>query len=646
MEGVDGAGKETQTIKLCEALRNADYDVLQVDFPRYNTNLFGKIIGKYLKGEFGDPTQIDPTISSFLYAGDRLEHCDRIKTHIKNGGVVVANRYVQSNIAYNVAKQSKDSAKQTLATYIEKLEYDTNELPKANVVIYLDLPIEVSAKLLAKKKEREYLKDDDTLDQDDAGEESSVEDGVLQLDIDEPVTGGVDEDVISLDLDELNNSDYSPDEDITKAVSMVITPNSLTPSLDDDVSEVVLDEYEKNKDYQRKVRQEYLSLSADRTEVWSRIECVDEDLETLLGIETIHSRVWNSVCKKLVEQLHKKQDLEQSNISNDKPIVTDANNDSVTNAEHIAKRLIAQRNAHQFRKASGFGRNNITPRQKQQMDEAARIKRQKEMLKRMNISKKEREKEEANNRKNQLLRRVQHLKRGRPNVENTKKPVSEDKHRTSIPLKAQSNVPLKTQPEPQSPKLKVALKTSSESKKYVLSLDVVERTRKTEGLVNMIFGSSEYIKDVYYFFLQKYDYSLLPKELQLCFMSLMRHYFSEDVTLYQEDDGIKTYLYDAIDNPKGNWLSKLSTLYHQYRIAIGKIDPNRKWFPEEIILITNIFKYRIRFGEKEFTPSKLDSTRLSSIYVMKGPLRQKYMKVHKYLRANNTGTKGIIQLNL
>ena len=92
LEGVDASGKGTQTKILIENLIKKGYDIKTKDFPQYYTSFYGKLIGKFLKGEFGDPTEIDPYSSSILYAGDRFEGKEDLNKWKEEGKIIILNR--------------------------------------------------------------------------------------------------------------------------------------------------------------------------------------------------------------------------------------------------------------------------------------------------------------------------------------------------------------------------------------------------------------------------------------------------------------------------------------------------------------------------------------------------------------------------
>jgi dTMP kinase len=155
IEGSDSSGKTVQTRLLLERLQKT-YSVATLDFPQYYANFFGRLIGRFLNGEFGDPTKIDPYTSSLLYAGDRLESSSLLLSWMAEGKIIVLNRYVPSNMAFNLAKIDDKEERSRYVSWLETLEYGTNRLPKPDLVLFLDVPIEVAQRLMLRKNARTY----------------------------------------------------------------------------------------------------------------------------------------------------------------------------------------------------------------------------------------------------------------------------------------------------------------------------------------------------------------------------------------------------------------------------------------------------------------------------------------------------------
>lgn len=156
IEGLDGSGKATQTKLLVQKLKREGQPVKTLDFPQYHT-FFGKIVGKYLRGEFGQPNQVNPYFASFLYVLDRWQIKEKIKNWLKSGKIIVSNRYSTSNFLYQIPKLKDKRKKEKFRQWLEKLEFDFFSLPKPDLVIYLYTPYWLGQKFVKKKKKRSYL---------------------------------------------------------------------------------------------------------------------------------------------------------------------------------------------------------------------------------------------------------------------------------------------------------------------------------------------------------------------------------------------------------------------------------------------------------------------------------------------------------
>ena len=123
IEGLDQAGKKTQTDMLVKALRRIKIKTATFSFPDYST-VIGKEIKSYLYGK----RKFTPEIIHFLYAANRQEKLDEIKKSSSKNSVLIMNRYYHSNLVYGIANGLKEK-------WLQKLE---DGLPKADLVIILD----------------------------------------------------------------------------------------------------------------------------------------------------------------------------------------------------------------------------------------------------------------------------------------------------------------------------------------------------------------------------------------------------------------------------------------------------------------------------------------------------------------------------
>lgn len=161
LEGLDGAGKSTQIKKLREMFAEQGIPSEYIHFPRFDAPYFGDMIARFLRGEFGSVDQVDPYIVAMLYAEDRRDAATLIRGWMEQGKVVIADRYVYSNIGYQCAKVDSASKREELKQWIFSLEYDYFKIPRPDVSLFLDVPFAFTErKLLAEVREgddREYL---------------------------------------------------------------------------------------------------------------------------------------------------------------------------------------------------------------------------------------------------------------------------------------------------------------------------------------------------------------------------------------------------------------------------------------------------------------------------------------------------------
>lgn len=155
MEGIDGSGKGTQAERLHQRLAGSGTRSSLISFPRYADTLFGKAVGDFLNGRFGTLDQVNPFLVSLLYAGDRFESRAMLLETIANNDVVVLDRYVASNMAHQASKLDGDERAE-LIRWIEQIEYGIYNLPRAELIVLLDLPANAAQKLIALKQQRSY----------------------------------------------------------------------------------------------------------------------------------------------------------------------------------------------------------------------------------------------------------------------------------------------------------------------------------------------------------------------------------------------------------------------------------------------------------------------------------------------------------
>ncbi len=160
IEGLDGAGKSTQVKKLRNYLESLYGNIEYIHFPRYDAPVYGDLISRFLRGDFGDNENVHPQLVALLFAEDRHGAAPGMKAGLAEGRCVLLDRYVYSNIAYQCAKLSDSMEAENLREWIFNTEYGDFGLPKPDLNIFLDVPISfVESKLTNSRggNDREYL---------------------------------------------------------------------------------------------------------------------------------------------------------------------------------------------------------------------------------------------------------------------------------------------------------------------------------------------------------------------------------------------------------------------------------------------------------------------------------------------------------
>jgi len=152
VEGADASGKHTQAELLLERLKKENIDAVSFAFPRYGL-FFGKIVKKYLNGEFGSLDEVKPEFAALLYSVDRYDALPQIEKLLFEGKTIVCDRFSASNIAHQAAKfQGGEREK-----FIEWIETVESRLPKPSLTLFLDVPVPVSKNLMQNRKRKQDI---------------------------------------------------------------------------------------------------------------------------------------------------------------------------------------------------------------------------------------------------------------------------------------------------------------------------------------------------------------------------------------------------------------------------------------------------------------------------------------------------------
>ena len=156
IEGGDGSGKGTQAQRIELRLREAGVDVMKISFPRYG-EASAEVAGKYLNGDYGSANDLHPDIASLPFAIDRFAAKQEILDHLaKSNAVVIADRYVASNLAHQGSKLDDQTERVAFYERISQIEFGILGLPEPSLSIVLLVPATVAQANVDKKDTRSY----------------------------------------------------------------------------------------------------------------------------------------------------------------------------------------------------------------------------------------------------------------------------------------------------------------------------------------------------------------------------------------------------------------------------------------------------------------------------------------------------------
>ena len=155
IEGTDGSGKGTQFALLRDRLTEAGYDVAAFDFPQYDQPS-SYFVREYLNGKYGTADEVGPYTGSLFYALDRFEAAGKIRQALAEGKVVVANRFVGSNMAHQGTKFQNAEERRGYFIWLDNLEFEMLRIPRPNASFVLRVEAEIAQGLVDQKAKRDY----------------------------------------------------------------------------------------------------------------------------------------------------------------------------------------------------------------------------------------------------------------------------------------------------------------------------------------------------------------------------------------------------------------------------------------------------------------------------------------------------------
>ncbi len=160
IEGLDGSGKSTQTALVEKYFEDSEIDYKKIKLPDYDSKS-STLVKMYLGGEFGtNADDVNAYAAGAFYAVDRFASYKlNWGKDYENGTLILADRYATSNSIYQMEKLDKSMWDEYL-DWSEDFEYNKIGIPKPDLVIYLDMPVEISQKLMTSRYDGDENKKD------------------------------------------------------------------------------------------------------------------------------------------------------------------------------------------------------------------------------------------------------------------------------------------------------------------------------------------------------------------------------------------------------------------------------------------------------------------------------------------------------
>jgi dTMP kinase len=157
LEGIDGSGKSTQAKLLVKALKKGGYKISFIDFPQHGEKSAG-LVDEYLTGKYGTAKEVSPYQASVFYACDRYDASFKIRDWLKKGRIVIADRYIGSNVGHQGGKIKNEKERRKYLKWLYNLEYEIFKIPKPDISFILKVPFKITYSLQGKitDKEKKY----------------------------------------------------------------------------------------------------------------------------------------------------------------------------------------------------------------------------------------------------------------------------------------------------------------------------------------------------------------------------------------------------------------------------------------------------------------------------------------------------------
>lgn len=159
LDGLDGCGKSTQLDLAVGYLKEQGIECRSVSFPNYDT-ITGQLVECYLRGEIPCEGRNGAYAAASFYAMDRyVSYITDWKKYYEQGGIIIAGRYTTSNAIYQLTK-IPEAEKELFLNWLYEYEYNYLGLPQPDLVLFLDMPVDISQNLLTERYDGDESKKD------------------------------------------------------------------------------------------------------------------------------------------------------------------------------------------------------------------------------------------------------------------------------------------------------------------------------------------------------------------------------------------------------------------------------------------------------------------------------------------------------
>jgi dTMP kinase len=185
-EGIDGSGKGTLAARLRQELQDRGELAAVFSFPQYGRNPFSIEVARYLNGGVDVHGLDSARYAALLYAADRATARSEIEGLLEQGAYVICDRYVESNLAHQVAR-AQNVNRTELASWMREVEYQGFQMPRPDRIFLLDVDVDLARQRVRAKSKRTYTEHAEDIHEKDYSYLNNTRRAYLELAIEDPL---------------------------------------------------------------------------------------------------------------------------------------------------------------------------------------------------------------------------------------------------------------------------------------------------------------------------------------------------------------------------------------------------------------------------------------------------------------------------